>query len=79
MLCSVMFLCASEGKWTLTAKFDHRQQNTFTSEFEVKKYGTSGPRGTTRRCFTSSVMSNERNASCFWRVVLQSFRPSTSP
>uniref|UniRef100_UPI001A981099 complement C3-like n=1 Tax=Gasterosteus aculeatus aculeatus TaxID=481459 RepID=UPI001A981099 len=38
MLCSVMFLCASEGKWTLTAKFDHRQQNTFTSEFEVKKY-----------------------------------------
>uniref|UniRef100_G3Q8J4 Complement component c3b, tandem duplicate 2 n=1 Tax=Gasterosteus aculeatus aculeatus TaxID=481459 RepID=G3Q8J4_GASAC len=28
----------NEGKWTLTAKFDHRQQNTFTSEFEVKKY-----------------------------------------
>ncbi|XP_029283155.1 LOW QUALITY PROTEIN: venom factor-like [Cottoperca gobio] len=29
---------ANEGKWTVTAKFDHRQQNTFTSQFEVKKY-----------------------------------------
>lgn len=29
----------SEGTWTVTAKFDHWQQNTFTSQFEVKKYG----------------------------------------
>uniref|UniRef100_A0A3Q3L7G2 Complement component c3b, tandem duplicate 1 n=1 Tax=Mastacembelus armatus TaxID=205130 RepID=A0A3Q3L7G2_9TELE len=28
----------SEGTWLLTAKFDHWQQNTFTSPFEVKKY-----------------------------------------
>ncbi|XP_031732921.1 venom factor-like isoform X2 [Anarrhichthys ocellatus] len=28
----------NEGKWTVTAKFDHWQQNSFTSEFEVKKY-----------------------------------------
>ncbi|XP_070847577.1 venom factor-like [Chaetodon trifascialis] len=28
----------NEGTWTLTAKFDHWQQNTFTSQFEVKKY-----------------------------------------
>ncbi|XP_034756642.1 complement C3-like isoform X2 [Etheostoma cragini] len=28
----------NEGKWTVTAKFDHWQQNTFTSSFEVKKY-----------------------------------------
>ncbi|KAM4750099.1 complement C3-like [Anableps anableps] len=28
----------SEGTWLLTAKFDHWQQNTFTSRFEVKKY-----------------------------------------
>uniref|UniRef100_A0A8C9XMR8 Complement component c3b, tandem duplicate 2 n=1 Tax=Sander lucioperca TaxID=283035 RepID=A0A8C9XMR8_SANLU len=28
----------NEGKWTVTAKFDHWQQNTFTSPFEVKKY-----------------------------------------
>ncbi|CAN9510720.1 unnamed protein product [Ophioblennius macclurei] len=28
----------SEGLWVVTAKFDHWQQNTFTSQFEVKKY-----------------------------------------
>ncbi|XP_067441549.1 complement C3-like [Thunnus thynnus] len=28
----------NEGTWTVVAKFDHRQQNTFTSQFEVKKY-----------------------------------------
>uniref|UniRef100_A0A3Q1ASV7 Complement component c3b, tandem duplicate 2 n=2 Tax=Amphiprion ocellaris TaxID=80972 RepID=A0A3Q1ASV7_AMPOC len=28
----------NEGTWILTAKFDHWQQNTFTSQFEVKKY-----------------------------------------
>ncbi|XP_061563254.1 complement C3-like [Cololabis saira] len=28
----------SEGTWIVTAKFDHWQQNTFTSQFEVKKY-----------------------------------------
>uniref|UniRef100_A0A8C2XLN8 Complement component c3b, tandem duplicate 2 n=1 Tax=Cyclopterus lumpus TaxID=8103 RepID=A0A8C2XLN8_CYCLU len=28
----------NEGKWTVTAMFDHRQENTFTSEFQVKKY-----------------------------------------
>ncbi|XP_033480279.2 complement C3-like [Epinephelus lanceolatus] len=28
----------NEGKWTVTAKFDHWQQNTFTAQFEVKKY-----------------------------------------
>ncbi|XP_074487043.1 venom factor-like isoform X1 [Sebastes fasciatus] len=28
----------NEGKWTMTAMFDHWQQNTFTSQFEVKKY-----------------------------------------
>ncbi|XP_068460339.1 complement C3-like [Clinocottus analis] len=28
----------NEGKWLVTAKFDDRQENTFTSEFEVKKY-----------------------------------------
>ncbi|XP_034043596.1 complement C3-like [Thalassophryne amazonica] len=28
----------NEGMWTVTAKFDHWQQNTFTSHFEVKKY-----------------------------------------
>ncbi|KAE8300564.1 A.superbus venom factor 1 [Larimichthys crocea] len=28
----------NEGTWTITAKFDHWQQNTFTSQFEVKKY-----------------------------------------
>ncbi|XP_028421447.1 complement C3 [Perca flavescens] len=28
----------NEGKWTVTAKLDHWQQNTFTSPFEVKKY-----------------------------------------
>ncbi|XP_054896874.1 ophiophagus venom factor-like [Poeciliopsis prolifica] len=27
-----------EGTWLLTAKFDHWQQNAFTSRFEVKKY-----------------------------------------
>ncbi|XP_029948737.1 venom factor-like [Salarias fasciatus] len=28
----------SEGLWVVTAKFDHWPQNTFTSQFEVKKY-----------------------------------------
>ncbi|KAF1394639.1 hypothetical protein PFLUV_G00003160 [Perca fluviatilis] len=28
----------NEGKWTVTAKLDDWQQNTFTSPFEVKKY-----------------------------------------
>uniref|UniRef100_A0A672YZ56 Complement component c3b, tandem duplicate 2 n=1 Tax=Sphaeramia orbicularis TaxID=375764 RepID=A0A672YZ56_9TELE len=28
----------NEGTWTVIAKFDHWQQNTFTSHFEVKKY-----------------------------------------
>ncbi|XP_056266283.1 complement C3-like isoform X2 [Pseudoliparis swirei] len=28
----------NEGKWTVTARFDHRQQNTFTCEFQVKTY-----------------------------------------
>lgn len=28
----------NEGLWTVTAKFDHRPQNTFNSTFEVKKY-----------------------------------------
>ncbi|KAM7419790.1 hypothetical protein PAMA_016741 [Pampus argenteus] len=28
----------NEGIWIVTAKFDHWQQNTFTSQFEVKKY-----------------------------------------
>uniref|UniRef100_A0A3Q3JUN5 Macroglobulin domain-containing protein n=1 Tax=Monopterus albus TaxID=43700 RepID=A0A3Q3JUN5_MONAL len=28
----------NEGTWLVTAKFDHWQQNTFTSQFEVKKY-----------------------------------------
>ncbi|XP_043971703.1 complement C3-like isoform X2 [Gambusia affinis] len=28
----------NEGTWLLTAKFDHWQQNAFTSRFEVKKY-----------------------------------------
>ncbi|XP_034997745.2 complement C3 [Hippoglossus stenolepis] len=28
----------SEGRWTVIAKFDHWEQNTFTSQFEVKKY-----------------------------------------
>ncbi|TNN34349.1 Complement C3 [Liparis tanakae] len=31
-------VCGSEGKWTVTAKFDHRQQNSFTCEFQVKTY-----------------------------------------
>lgn len=25
--------------WTVVAKFDHWKQNTFTTQFEVKKYG----------------------------------------
>ncbi|KAG7258488.1 hypothetical protein CRUP_009090, partial [Coryphaenoides rupestris] len=29
---------ANEGKWVVTAKFDHRPQNTFRAPFEVKKY-----------------------------------------
>ncbi|GAA6236380.1 complement C3-like, partial [Lates japonicus] len=29
----------NEGTWMMTAKFDHWKQNTFTSQFEVKKYG----------------------------------------
>ncbi|XP_070772937.1 complement C3-like [Enoplosus armatus] len=29
---------ANEGTWTLVAKFDHWQQNTFTSQFQVTKY-----------------------------------------
>uniref|UniRef100_A0A3B3DU03 Complement component c3b, tandem duplicate 1 n=1 Tax=Oryzias melastigma TaxID=30732 RepID=A0A3B3DU03_ORYME len=29
---------ANEGTWQVTAKFDHWQQNTFTSPFQVKKY-----------------------------------------
>ncbi|KAJ0051248.1 hypothetical protein NL108_016549, partial [Boleophthalmus pectinirostris] len=29
---------ANEGMWTVTAKFDHWEQNTFNSTFEVKKY-----------------------------------------
>ncbi|XP_060943930.1 complement C3-like [Limanda limanda] len=28
----------SEGRWTVIAKFDHWEQNTFSSHFEVKKY-----------------------------------------
>lgn len=28
----------NEGLWTVTAKFDHWEQNTFNSTFEVKKY-----------------------------------------
>ncbi|XP_071384057.1 venom factor-like [Centroberyx affinis] len=28
----------NEGTWTVIAKFDHWQQNTFSSQFEVKKY-----------------------------------------
>uniref|UniRef100_A0A3Q2CWB6 Complement component c3b, tandem duplicate 2 n=1 Tax=Cyprinodon variegatus TaxID=28743 RepID=A0A3Q2CWB6_CYPVA len=28
----------NEGTWKVTAKFDHWEQNTFTSHFEVKKY-----------------------------------------
>ncbi|XP_053275525.1 complement C3 [Pleuronectes platessa] len=28
----------SEGRWTVIAKFDHWDQNKFTSQFEVKKY-----------------------------------------
>ncbi|XP_068615919.1 complement C3-like, partial [Brachionichthys hirsutus] len=28
----------NEGPWTVIAKFDHWQQNKFTSKFEVKKY-----------------------------------------
>ncbi|XP_041789834.1 complement C3-like [Chelmon rostratus] len=28
----------NEGTWTVTAKFDHWQQNTFSSQFQVKKY-----------------------------------------
>ncbi|KAM6940226.1 complement C3-like [Xenentodon cancila] len=28
----------NEGTWMVTAKFDHWHQNTFTSQFEVKKY-----------------------------------------
>ncbi|GLD63856.1 complement C3-like protein, partial [Lates japonicus] len=28
----------NEGTWMITAKFDHWKQNTFTSQFEVKKY-----------------------------------------
>ncbi|TNN27816.1 Complement C3 [Liparis tanakae] len=28
----------NDGKWTVTAKFDHRQKNTFTSQFQVKQY-----------------------------------------
>uniref|UniRef100_A0A8B9KBN4 Complement component c3b, tandem duplicate 2 n=1 Tax=Astyanax mexicanus TaxID=7994 RepID=A0A8B9KBN4_ASTMX len=27
-----------EGKWKIVAKFDHRKENTFSTEFEVKKY-----------------------------------------
>ncbi|KAL6461975.1 hypothetical protein MHYP_G00301200 [Metynnis hypsauchen] len=27
-----------EGKWKITAKFDHWKENTFSTEFEVKKY-----------------------------------------
>uniref|UniRef100_A0A8C5DJH4 Complement component c3b, tandem duplicate 2 n=1 Tax=Gouania willdenowi TaxID=441366 RepID=A0A8C5DJH4_GOUWI len=30
--------CMKCGLWVLTARFDHWQQNTFTSQFEVKKY-----------------------------------------
>ncbi|XP_061770767.1 complement C3-like [Nerophis ophidion] len=29
---------ANEGIWKIIAKFDHWKQNTFTSQFEVKKY-----------------------------------------
>ncbi|XP_061686699.1 complement C3-like [Syngnathoides biaculeatus] len=29
---------ANEGMWKVIAKFDHWKQNTFTSQFEVKKY-----------------------------------------
>ncbi|XP_034092136.1 complement C3-like isoform X2 [Gymnodraco acuticeps] len=28
----------NEGQWTVIAKFDHWEQNTFTSQFQVKKY-----------------------------------------
>ncbi|KAG7315486.1 hypothetical protein KOW79_021574 [Hemibagrus wyckioides] len=27
-----------EGKWKVVAKFDHRKENTFSADFEVKKY-----------------------------------------
>ncbi|XP_069023890.1 complement C3-like [Embiotoca jacksoni] len=33
-----LYEIANEGTWLVTAKFDHWQQNTFTSQFEVKKY-----------------------------------------
>uniref|UniRef100_A0A8C5G006 Complement component c3b, tandem duplicate 2 n=1 Tax=Gouania willdenowi TaxID=441366 RepID=A0A8C5G006_GOUWI len=36
--CAVRFRAFVEGLWVLTARFDHWQQNTFTSQFEVKKY-----------------------------------------
>ncbi|XP_066512277.1 venom factor-like isoform X1 [Hoplias malabaricus] len=29
---------AKEGKWKIIAKFDHWKENTFSAEFEVKKY-----------------------------------------
>lgn len=29
----------SEGTWIVTARFDHWKENTFTSQFQVKKYG----------------------------------------
>ncbi|KAM4595769.1 complement C3-like [Fundulus diaphanus] len=32
----------NEGTWLVTAKFDHWEQNTFTSRFEVKKYVLPG-------------------------------------
>lgn len=31
--------CNSEGTWKIIAKLDHWPQNTFTAQFEVKKYG----------------------------------------
>lgn len=34
-----MCVCHSEGTWKIIAKFDNWQQNKFSSEFEVKKYG----------------------------------------
>ena len=36
---STLSLIYSEGKWKVIAKFDTSVENTFTAEFEVKKYG----------------------------------------
>jgi hypothetical protein len=38
-VCVCVCVCHSEGTWKIIAKFDNWQQNKFSSEFEVKKYG----------------------------------------